>query len=103
MLINFVGLTSRLTMFKESTTMGDSLMIESLYNEYLSVLVYLSKSTYYNITLDQIDEYYGIIPYCVLQLIRQDRFQKLYIGIDRKGSDISHWEIDRLMEIVNKI
>ena len=76
-LINFVSLTSRFVMFKEATTVGGSLMAESLYNEYFPVLLHLSKSTYYNIILDQIDDYYGRIPYFVLQWIRQNRFQKL--------------------------
>ena len=57
--------------------MGDSLMAGSLYNEYFPVLLHLSKSTYYNIILDKIDDYYGRIPYSMLQWIRQNRFQKL--------------------------
>ena len=56
MLINFVGLTSRFMMFKEANIVGDSLMVESLYNEYLPVLVHRGKSKYYDIILDQIDE-----------------------------------------------
>ena len=66
-LINFVNLTSRFMIFKEATTVGDSLMVETIYNEYLLVLVHLNKSTYYNIILDQIDEYYGRIPNYVLK------------------------------------
>ena len=67
LLLNFVSLTSRFMLFKEATTVGDSLMVETIYNEYLPVLVHLSKSAYYNIILDQIDEYYVRIPYYVLQ------------------------------------
>ena len=52
-------------MFKEATTVGNSLMVETIYNEYLPVLVHLNKPTYYNLILDQIDEYYGRIPYYV--------------------------------------
>ena len=69
-------------------------MVETIYNEYLPVLVHLSKSTYYNIILDQIDEYYGRIPYYVLQWIRENLFQQLYKGKYRKGNYMSHWEID---------
>ena len=81
--------TSSFMLFQEATTIGDLLMVETIYNEYLPVLIHLSKSTYYNIILDQIDEYYGRIPYYVLQWIRENRFQKLYNGIDRKGEEIS--------------
>lgn len=88
-------------MFKEATTVGDSLMVETIYNEYLPVLVHLSKSTYYNIIPDQIDEFYGRIPYYLLQWIRENRLQKLYHGKYRKGKDVAHWEIDRLMELID--
>ena len=44
-LINFVGLASKFMIFKEATTVGDSLMLESLYNKYFPVLVHFSKST----------------------------------------------------------
>ena len=89
-LINFINLTSRFIIFKEATTAGNLLMVNTIYNEYFPVLVYLNKATYYNIILDQIDEYYGRIPYYVLQWIRQNRFQKIYNGKDRKGGDMSH-------------
>ena len=55
LLLNFVSLT-KFMVFKESTIFGDSLMVESIYNKYLPVLVHLSKLTYYNIILEQIDE-----------------------------------------------
>ena len=102
LLLNFVSLTSQFMLFKESTTVGDPLMVEIIYNKYLPVLVHLSKSTYYNTILYQIDEYYGRIPYYVLQWIRENRFQKLYQGKDRKGTYMLHWEIDIFMEFMNK-
>ena len=46
MLINFVNLKSSYMMFKDATTVGGSLMVESIYNEYLPVLIHLNKSTY---------------------------------------------------------
>ena len=56
LLLNFVSLTTRFMLFKEASTVGDSLMVETIYNEYLPVLIHLSKSAYYNIILDQTDE-----------------------------------------------
>ena len=89
-------------LFKEAISVGDSLMVETIYNKYLPVLVNLSKLIYYNIIIDQIDEYYGRVPYYVLQWIRENRFQQLYKGKIRKVNDTLHWEIDRLMELMNK-
>ena len=43
-----------------------------------------------------------MILYYVFQWIRENYFQKVYQGKDRKGTDISHWEIDRLIELMNK-
>ena len=37
-----------------------------------------------------------------LQLIRENRFQKLYDGTNRKQTSMSHWAIDALMELMNK-
>lgn len=90
MLINFVNLTRRFMMFNKAAIVDNSLMTETIYNEYLPVLVHLNKSTYYNIILDQIDEYYGRMSYYVLQWIWQNRFQKLYDGKDRKGNVMPH-------------
>ena len=100
--INFVRLVSQYKMFKEAVTVGDSIMVEKIYNEYLPVFVYLGKHTYYNIILDQTEEYYQRIPYSILQLIRKNRFQKLYNGTDRKKTSMSHWALDALMELMNK-
>ena len=100
--INFVRLVSQYKMFKEAVTVGDSIMVEKIYNDYLPVFVYLGKHTYYNIILDQTEEYYQRIPYRVLQQIRKNRFQKLYNGTDRKQSSMSHWALDALMELMNK-
>ena len=84
--INFVRLVSQYKIFKEAVTVGDSIMVEKIYNDYLPVFVYLGKHTYYNIILDQTEEYYQRIPYSILQLIRKQRFQKLYNGTYRKKS-----------------
>ena len=100
--INFVRLVSQYKLFKEAVTEGDSITVEKIYNDYLPIFVYLGKHNYYNILLDQTEEYYDRIPYRILQLVRQNRFQKLYDGTDRKNTSMSHWAIDALMELMNK-
>ena len=70
LLINCFVLTNICMMFEETTTVGDYLMVESIYNEYFPVLVHLDKSTYYNIIFAQIYEYYGRMTFYVLQWIR---------------------------------
>ena len=100
--ISFVKLVTQYKMFSEAVTIGDSITVEKIYNDYLPVFVYLGKHNYYNILLDQTEEYYGRIPYQVLQLIRENRFQKLYDGTNRKQTSMSHWAIDALMELMNK-
>ena len=39
-------------MFKEAVTVGDSITVEKIYNDYLSVVIQLRKHNYYNIILD---------------------------------------------------
>ena len=100
--IRFARLVLQYKLFKEAVTVGDSITVEKLYHDYLPTFVYLGKHNYYNILLDQIEEYYDHTPYCILQLVRQNRFQKLYDGTDRKHNSMSHWSIDALMELTNK-
>ena len=100
--INFARLVSQYKMFKEAVTVGDAITVEKVYNDYLPIFVYLGKHNYYNILLDQTEEYYDRIPYSILQLVRHNRFQKLYDGTDRKNNSMSHWAIDSLMELMNK-
>ena len=64
--------------------------------------MHLGKYNYYNILLDQTDEYYSRIPYHVLQWIRENRLPKLYDDTDWFNSNLSHWVIDASMELMNK-
>ena len=66
MLVNFTLLASKYLLVKEAVTVGDSLMVQAIYNQYLLVFVHLNKNIYVDIILDQIDEHYGRIPYYVL-------------------------------------
>ena len=89
-------------MFREAVTVGDSTTVEKIYNAYLPIFVHLGKHNYYNILLNQTEEYYNRIPYHIHQLIRETRIQKLYDGTDRKQNSFSHLEINALMELMNK-
>ena len=100
--INFVKMVSKYKLFKDAVTVYDSVTVEKMYKEYLPIFVHLGKHNYYNILLDQTEEYYNRIPYHVLQWIRENRFQKLYDGTDRFPNELSHWAIDALMELMNK-
>ena len=51
-MINLVKLVSRYNFIKEAMTVGDSVEVENIYNEYLPVFVQLGKHNYYNILLD---------------------------------------------------
>ena len=82
--------------------MGDSITVKKIYNDYLPIFVYLGKHNYYKNFLDQTEEYYNRIPYQILQLIRENRFQKPCDGTDRNQNSMSHWAIDALMELMNK-
>lgn len=68
---NFVRLVSQYKLFKKAGTVGDSITVKKIYNNYLPVFVHLGKHNYYNIILDQTEECYQRIPYRVLQLIRK--------------------------------
>ena len=70
---------------EQDVTIGDSVVVEKFYNNYLPVFVHLGKHNYYNIMLDQTEEYYGRILYDILQLLRENHFQNLYNGSDRRG------------------
>ena len=100
--IIFVKLVSQYNMFREAATIGELITVEKIYNEYLPIFMHLRKHNYYSILLDQTEEYYDRIPYHILQLIRENRFQKLYDGTDRRQNSLSHWVIDALMELMNK-
>ena len=95
-------LVSKYKLFKEAVTVGDCITVGKIYNECLPIFIHLGKHNYYNILLDQTEEYYSRIPYNVLQWIRENRFQKLYDGTDRFENELSHWVIDALMELINK-
>ena len=71
-------------------TVGDSITVEKIYNDYLPIFGYLGKHNYYNIILDQTENYYHRIHYHILQLGRENRFHKLYDGTDRKQNSMSH-------------
>ena len=44
--INFARLVSQYTLFKEAVTVGDSITIEKVYNDYLPIFTYLDKHNY---------------------------------------------------------
>ena len=69
--ISFAKLVTQYKMFKEAVTLGDSIVVEKIYNDYLPIFVCLGKHNYYNIMLDQTEEYYNRIPYKILQFIRE--------------------------------
>ena len=99
--ISFVKLVSQYKIFQEAVTVGYLITVEK-YIQLPTNILYLGKHNYYNILLDQTEEYYSRIPYQILQLIRENRFQKLYDGTDRNQTSMSHWAIDALMEVMNK-
>ena len=102
LMCNFCKMVTKYRLFKNSVRSGDSIMVEVIYSQIVPALFHLTRHTYYNILLDQIDEYYHRIPYPILQHIRENRFQRLHQGSDRKNIKSSHWEIDALMELINK-
>ena len=64
--ISFVKLVTTYKIIKEVVTVEDSTAVEKIYNDYLPIFMYLGKHNYYNISLDQTEEYYNRIPYQIL-------------------------------------
>jgi hypothetical protein len=85
MMVQFVILTRRYRRFRESVRHGHSIAIESLYNCFTPIWLATGKHHYFEICLTQMEELYRIIPFEILQIVREDRTFPLHKGKDKRG------------------
>ena len=101
LVINFSMMAVKYTTLRNAVRKGDSVTVEAVYSYFTPVWLALGKTTYFNISLDQIDELYLKIPYKILQYVRENRFLPLYSCKNSKGVQMARWELDKIMEHCN--
>ncbi len=100
MMIQFVILTRRYRPFRESVRHGDSIAIESLYNCFTPIWLATGKHHYFEICLTQMEELYRVIPFEILQIVRENRTVPLHKGMDKRGKRMAHWALDQIIELI---
>jgi hypothetical protein len=99
-MIQFVILTRRYHRFRESVRHADSIAIESLYNCFTPIWLATGKLHYFEICLTQMEELYRIIPFEILQTVRENRTVPLHKGKDKRGMRMAHWALDQIIELI---
>lgn len=100
MVANFV-ITARLfRLFQKSSRCGDEVTKEHLSVEFLPIFHELKKRNYSEIDLSLMEEYYARVPFPILEILRRNRTQKLYLGTDGNGKPMAFHELDDCMEMV---
>jgi hypothetical protein len=79
---------------------GDSIAIESLYNCFTPIWLATGKHHYFEICLTQMEELYPIIPFEILQIVRENRTVPLHKGKDKWGKRMVHWALDQIIELI---
>jgi hypothetical protein len=100
MMVQFVILTRRYRRFRESVRNGDSIAIESLYNCFTPIWLATGKHHYFEICLTQMEELYRVIPFEILQTVRENRTVPLHKGTDKRGKRMAHWALDQIIELI---
>jgi hypothetical protein len=98
---HFTKMARHYRLFKESLRNGDVLAVELLLVEFMDVFAGISKPKCLESTLCTVEEWYGRIPYWMLQLIRDNRTSKLYDGRRRDGMETAERPLDEFIELQN--
>ena len=95
--IHYVKLARQYRQFRRSIHHGDSIAMECLYNSFTAVWYALGKSKYTEIGLGLMEDFYGTIPYWLLQVVRDNRFARVH---DNRpdGSECAEWALDAMIE-----
>jgi hypothetical protein len=88
-------------LFKESLRNGDVIAVEVLLVEFMDVFAAINKPKCLESAVCTVEEWYGHIPYWMLQLIRDNRTVKLYDGRRRDGMETAERPLDELIELQN--
>ena len=81
---------------------GDAIMIEFLYERFLSIFHYTGKKHYFDIDCGMMEPLYASIEYKLLHLVRVNCTAPLYEGNDTEGRPMANWAIDGLIELIQK-
>jgi hypothetical protein len=98
---HFTKMARHYRLFKESLRNGDVIAVEMLLVDFIGVFACIGKPKCLESSLCTIEEWYGKIPYFLLQLIRDNRTVKLYDGRQNNGKETAERPIDEIMELKN--
>ena len=102
MVLNFLHMTSYYREFRYALRVGDAVMIEWLYKEFLPLFRFTSKKHYFRIVCDMMDTFYTRLSWKLLHLVRINRTVPLYSGKDVNGRNMANWPLDGLIELIQK-
>lgn len=96
--LNFVKMARMHRSFKESIRYGDAIHLEYLYSTFTPAWLALGKNIYFEIALSTVEQFYGRVPFPLLQVIRDNRAVPIYDRTDKDGTPMANWSQDGIIE-----
>lgn len=97
MTLNYVKIVKMYHLFRNSVRHGDAVMMEVIYRDILPIFHVCGKHHYFEIVLSMMDNFYGTLPYKLLQLMRINRTVPLYDGTDKDNQQMANWALDAVI------